>query len=559
MDLISVQKFFQHGMFNIPNYQRGYAWQKQQVEEFLEDLKEATEGVVKEHYTGTVTVIAKGNKSIFPKTFDLFDVVDGQQRLTTFTIFVYAIHNRLKSLKVDSDTLSDILKNIIYKNEPVLNLNNDTNDFYREYIINKTISELPDEFENKSQQNLANAKRQISKFLDGYKNLEEIQNFYQCLMSKFVVNFYSLSDESDVGVVFETMNNRGLPLTQIDKVKNYLIYLASRKNDDKLSQYINANFGLIFKELMKIDASVTQENEVLRYSYIIYKGINEPDIHSQIKNDLLEKKKYTEKGIVDYVDFLVKTANIYSKLRRAEIKNEKVRVLVRRIIWLGNPSNFLPLLISLFSRYQEEELIEVLEAMEIFSFRVYKIGNRQGKAVQNRLHRFAYAIYNNKSSKDDVLHELTYNIYANDQDFKLSLQSANFFNSQNWDEIAYFLYEYERNLHAQRKSDFPLLTFDGFTKEASTQKFQIEHIEPQTPLNREPSSSLHKLGNLVLTFDNAKLSNKEFHDKKAIYKNSKLVIENELIVHSKWEDQQINIRTKELVEFAMQRWKLKIK
>ena len=77
MDLISTQALFQQGMFNIPNYQRGYAWQHQQVKEFLEDLQEAVEGNVQEHYTGTITVIYKGEKQVFPKNFKLFDVVDG--------------------------------------------------------------------------------------------------------------------------------------------------------------------------------------------------------------------------------------------------------------------------------------------------------------------------------------------------------------------------------------------------------------------------------------------------------------------------------------------------
>ena len=79
MDLITVQAFFQQGMFNIPNYQRGYAWQQQQVKEFLEDLIDATEGSVREHYTGTITIIEKGHKEVFPKNFKLFDVFEDRK------------------------------------------------------------------------------------------------------------------------------------------------------------------------------------------------------------------------------------------------------------------------------------------------------------------------------------------------------------------------------------------------------------------------------------------------------------------------------------------------
>jgi hypothetical protein len=517
MDLISTQALFQQGMFSIPNYQRGYAWQQQQVKEFLEDLQEAADGNVGEHYTGTITVIQKGEKTVFPRNFKVFDVVDGQQRLTTITIFIFAVHNRLKALGSDEDTLSDILKTIIYRKEAILQLNNDSDQFYKEFILDKTVTSLPNSYTNKAQLNLSNAKKQITRFLDGYKKIREVEKFYDCLMTRFKVNFYSLSKESDVGVVFETMNNRGLSLTEIDKVKNYLVYLSARMNDERLSSYINDSFGQIFRELMKIEATTTQENEVLRYSYIVYKGINEQYIHAQIKTDLLEKKIVTKIKITEYVDFLKKSSELYSKIRRGEFKNETVKTLVNKIIWLGNPTNFIPLLMSLFERYEENQLIGTLEAMEVFSFRVYKIGNRQGKAVQPKLHKLAYQIHNKEADLSDLKYLLTHNEYVNDQDFRLALQSGNFFNSQNWDEVAYFFYEYECFLHEQSKSGFKLLDFQQFDAEGISNKLTIEHIEPQTPQNREPSAHLHKLGNLLITYDNSALSNKEFNIKRDLY------------------------------------------
>jgi hypothetical protein len=559
MDLISAQALFQQGMFSIPNYQRGYAWQHQQVKEFLEDLQEAVDGNVGEHYTGTITVIQKGEKTVFPKNFKIFDVVDGQQRLTTITIFIFAVHNRLKALGSDEDALSDILKTIIYRKEAILQLNNDSDQFYREFILDKTVTALPTSYSNKAQLNLSNAKKIITRFLDGYKKIRDVEKVYDCLMTKFKVNFYSLSKESDVGVVFETMNNRGLSLTQIDKVKNYLVYLAARMNDDKLSSSINDNFGQIFRELMKIEATTTQENEVLRYSFIVYKGINEPDVHTQIKTDLLDKKTATKPKIIEYVDFLKKSSELYSKIRRGEFKNETVKILINKIIWLGNPANFIPLLMSLFECYEESQLIHVLEAMEVFSFRVYKIGNRQGKAVQSKLHKLAYEIYNKQTDLMNLKKELTENRYANDPDFRLALENGNFFNSQDSNEIAYFFYEYECFLHEQTKSGFKLLDFQQFSKDSNSTKLTIEHIEPQTPSNRDPSAHLHKIGNLLITYDNSALSNKEFNIKRDLYKKSKLLVENEVAKKTRWEDSDINIRTQELVHFAFKRWELKTK
>jgi hypothetical protein len=553
MDLITIQAFFQQGMFNVPNYQRGYAWQHQQVKEFLEDLIEATDDNVREHYTGTITIIEKGSKEVFPKTFKLFDVVDGQQRFTTFTIFVHAIHNRFKALKVEKEVLNDIIKNIVYQDNPILTLNSDSNDFYKKYIINDTVSNLPTNLENKSQSNLANAKKQISRFLEGYKDLTQLQKFYNCLMTKFKVNFYTLAKDSDVGVVFETMNNRGLSLTQIDKVKNYLIFLSSRMNNDKLSDYINTIFGNIFKEMMKINSTVTQENDILRYSYIIYKGVNESDIHAQIKSDL--KKDCKKDDIINYVDFLQTVVMLYSRILRNDFSSNEIKNIVKKIVWLGNNTNFIPLLIALFNRYKEKELLEILRILEVFSFRVYKIGNRKAQAVQTIFHKLAYQIYCGKVEIKHIKEQLYNNEYASDQNFKLALQSSNFFNDQQSDEISYFFFEYECYLHQQKKSDFPLPDFDNFCEDFRTNKLTVEHIEPQNPLPREPSKNLHKLGNLTITYDNSTLSNKEFNVKKEIYKKSKLLVENELIQFKKWDDGEINIRNKELIDFASKRWK----
>ncbi len=282
MDLLSVRALLQQGIFKIPSYQRGYSWQHKQVQDFIEDLQEAIE--LKEHYTGTVTVIEKGSKTVRPKTFTLFDVVDGQQRLTTITIFIYCIHNRLKNLGIDADSLGDIIKNIIYKTETTLQLHNEAQEFYRDYILDKSTTEIPSKYKNKAQQNLSNAKKQISRFLDSYKKLDEIWTFYDVLMDKFRINLYILSKESDVGVVFETMNNRGLPLTKMDMVKNYLVYLASRLNNEPLAEKINRYFGEVYENLMMINASPKQEDEMLRHSYIIYTGVNGDDIYIDVKN-----------------------------------------------------------------------------------------------------------------------------------------------------------------------------------------------------------------------------------------------------------------------------------
>jgi hypothetical protein len=73
------------------------------------------------------------------------------------------------------------------------------------------------------------------------------------------------------------------------------------------------------------------------------------------------------------------------------------------------------------------------------------------------------------------------------------------------------------------------------------------------------TANLHKIGNLLITYDNSALSNKEFNIKRDLYKKSKLLVENEVAKKTRWDDSDINIRTQELLHFAFKRWELKTK
>ena len=555
MDLLSIQKLLQQGIFKIPSYQRGYSWQVKQVQEFIDDLQEASE--IEEHYTGTITVVQKEETKIIKlKRFKLFDVVDGQQRLTSFTIFIHCIYIRMKDLKYDKEGLDDILLNVIFKKETILQLHDEVHQFYIDFISDNLTEQYKPK--NKSEQNILNAKKYISRFLND-KSIDEVGDFYTTLMDKFKINFFVLSKELDVGVVFETMNNRGLPLTKMDMVKNYLVYLASKLGDIQLAKQINIDFGSIYENLMNIDASSVQEDDVLRYSFIIYTGNSGENIYQDIKN-LLPKKEAKRKDILSYLTFLKETSEIYSKIKIYDFKDREVKILMKKILWLETSGNFFPLLISLCKKYKESEILIPLQLIEKYSFRVFKIIDKRSSTGKNKLRIFSHEILLNKPSINEVCKWLVDEIkdYAKDEVFRLALDVKNFFIQQDPKEISYFFYEYECYLHNYQKSSFKLLDFEDFKKSIKDKTLSIEHIAPQKPEHGKELSQVQKLGNLTITYDNTKLSNKPFHTKMSIYKQSNLLVENNLIKHStsRWEDSNIGDRTKELLTFALDRWKI---
>lgn len=554
MQLLPIESLLQQGIFRIPSYQRGYSWQHKQVQDLLDDLYETKE--LKEHYTGSITVVEKGTRSIFPKTFKIYEVVDGQQRLTTFTILIHCIYNRLKKLELKSDELDDIHKNIVYRDETLLKLHDDSQAYYASIITMKIPSTASLKAENKSQLNLSSARKQISKYLDSYK-LEQVMELYATLMNKFKINFYILSKESDVGVVFETMNTRGLPLTKMDMVKNYLVYLASRLDNESLAEKINQYFGIIFKNLMLANASFKQEDEILRYSYVIIKGALGDDIYLDIKDYLKKGSSYDE--ILNYVEFLKNISFVYTQILNQDFKNETINNLLCKILWLGTESNFLPLLLSIFLKWgsREKDIVIILRLIESYSFRVYKIAGKQVRTGKSELYSSAYQVYNGTLTLQGLAKIFVNLKYFTDKALKENLSFQLFYDSQESNKIAYFFYEYEQYLHNTINASSELLSFKKFVEIVNNKTLTVEHIFPQKSQSGNTLDGVDKLGNLTITCQNSTLSNKEFHNKKELYQGSDFLVENVLATIPTWGDEQINDRTKELINFAQKRWKIK--
>src|SRR3954447_10027665 len=102
----SLDSIFKEKIFRIPDYQRGYAWQREQLKDFWEDLINLSGD--KSHYTGVLTLklipnhfipeSAKEYWLVDDHSYHVYHIVDGQQRLTTFIIFLQAFIEFVKAL-----------------------------------------------------------------------------------------------------------------------------------------------------------------------------------------------------------------------------------------------------------------------------------------------------------------------------------------------------------------------------------------------------------------------------------------------------------------------------
>jgi uncharacterized protein with ParB-like and HNH nuclease domain len=230
MKFDTLDKFLNYGIFNIPEYQRGYSWNNAQLTDFVNDLSDVQ--YIREHYVGTVTLIKTGMEQFGISDKTVYDIVDGQQRITTIHLFLVSLFFRIK--EIDSSKADiEIIKPVFDKGKTLLRLNNKSDqDFYEYLISEENINDLMKiKPSTKSQKNLLNARIFFDKYFRSSKittSLKGLIDIRRNLLSKFKLNIFELEEESEVGLVFETMNDRGLPLSDMDKIKNYLIYLSHK-------------------------------------------------------------------------------------------------------------------------------------------------------------------------------------------------------------------------------------------------------------------------------------------------------------------------------------------
>lgn len=214
-DRIILGKLFEDFWFLIPEYQRPYVWTPDNVNDLLEDLWFAYENSPEDEYFVGSLVLKKVTQS----TFDEYEVLDGQQRLTTFAL-LFAILRSFTRDELLKDTLNKKLfqKENPYDNIPerhriVYGIRGDSDKFLREFIQS---GNKRSDGKDVSVKNMINAIETIEKF---FKNKNNIEEFAKFLLNKVVFIYVATEDREDAFRLFTILNNRGIPLTNADILK----------------------------------------------------------------------------------------------------------------------------------------------------------------------------------------------------------------------------------------------------------------------------------------------------------------------------------------------------
>lgn len=320
-ELKSLSKIFSEAIFRIPDYQRGYSWETKHLKDFWSDIEQLPDG--KSHYTGVLTLepVDPNNYKtweddvwiIESKHYSPMYIVDGQQRLTTAVILLQCILQSVDDGELLNYTeKSDIRKKYICepKGKGIsrsyifgYEKDNPSHEFLKQIIYDdSSINHSPTE-ETIYTKNLLAAK---DFFLNKLKDLtkEDIEYIFTTLTQHLQFNIFYIEKDLDVFVTFETMNNRGKPLSHLELLKNRLIYLSTKFDVEKteseqLRKAINESWKSIYHYLGKIEKSKL-DDDFLRTHFLSYFG---GEIKEKFTSQF-EIKKYLSYGD-DYKDFLL--------------------------------------------------------------------------------------------------------------------------------------------------------------------------------------------------------------------------------------------------------------
>ncbi|RPD45102.1 DUF262 domain-containing protein [Paracnuella aquatica] len=629
--LQSISKIFTERLYRIPDYQRGYAWTEKQLKDFWNDIMQLEDD--KNHYVGVLTLekVPKETCSkwtdddwiIVSKSFEPYYVVDGQQRLTTTIILIQAITEIIPSdEKLNYSTIDEIRKRYIFDSKDGgisrsyifgYEKDNPSYEFLKTRIFLENSSSGYLKEETIYTHNLLYAKEYFKERLQELSK-EAVELVFRKITQSLLFNIYSITSDIDVFIAFETMNNRGKPLSNLELLKNRLIYLSTKFEADEnernqLRKRINDSWKAVYHFLGRNKERPLKDDFFLMNHYMIYFG-EEVDVAEdfspmkarRINNFyrdnyevfLLEKKfnlknlyessdsedgKLTIKDVNNYIESLQKSVEIWFNIYNPTLSNDyedDEKALLEKLFRIGL-NHFAPLLLSCYLKKPNKNLrLKLLTTLERFGFVVHIYSHRYVIPLWD-LNLFALRVTNGTLSVAELEKQLAErtNLIVNDKDF-ISDVTKKFSNEgfYEWSGIRYFLFEYDLSLKGSSKTKKIKIDWRSFNSEQED-FVTVEHIYPQTArencwkkdFNKYPLKQRkilnNSLGNLLPLSKpkNSSLQNKCFHlkvdnDKNQIGYRFGSYSENAISKLESWTPKDILNRGLILLDFMEKRWSI---
>ena len=550
-----IQKLFQSAFYKIPRFQRPYSWDKGNVEDFWADnVASANTG----HFIGSMVLYSANNSNQ-----DLF-VVDGQQRLTTITIFLAALRDTLAEL--GEAPLAKGIQGIIERqdinaeNRYVL-LTETSYPYFQEYIQKFGDPDLnlkPSEEEKGILNAYQFARQGFKTIVDEVRAThamspkdataavrKRLEGLRDALLSLDVI-IIQLDNEDDAYVVFETLNTRGKDLEPKDLIKNLLTKLLPAKSADVDTTKIKWE-GMI-KSLSQSAASLDASTYLHHYWLSRFDYTPEKTLFEKVKA-VVKKENAASflSGITEDVAIyrrIFESRNFDWQKEEFPLRNSLTALGVFKV---RQPT---PMILAVLRSYNGKQISlkqarDTIAAIERFHFMYTAVAGQSSSGGVSKMYAAAgrcLSSENNSQKRSKHLQEFRAKLKTRVPDkvpFKAGFAALRYSQQDSRDRplVRYILEKLDASFRKDAAIDYAKMT--------------IEHIAPENPPAGKTAPTLFAtLGNLILVSEelNGKLKNKPFDQKKKMMIEAGVPLDPILQKATVWGDKEIGDRTEALAE-----------
>ncbi len=532
--LLDFIKDNQKNQLVIPIYQRVYSWEKEQCKQLWDDIiKIGGNDKMDGHFIGSILYVLDG----ITHSDNALLIIDGQQRLTTITLLLTALR----------DHWSDKRKEI--EDHYLINSNRDGDKKFRLILSESdkdTLLSLIDKDRREPSEPSSKIVENFKLFEEWVSNTNELETIFKGLEKLMIVEIALEKGKDDPQLIFESMNSKGMELSQTDLIRNYIVMETEvEKQEGFYNKYWRA-----MEEEFKQDETLF--DRFVRH-YLTIKTREIPNINKVY----VALKDYQQKEGIGIEELLKDLQKYCGYFCRIVFKKETDKDLNKALGFLVDLEMDVvyPLLLELYSDYSDgvlskADFIPIIALIEGYICRRAVCG--LGTNSLNKV----FLSFTKHIQKDEYFKSLKAHFgsltekqrFPNNDEFKNRFITIDF-------------YHFKKN-----KYFFERLENFNTKEPVNTQECTIEHIMPQT-LNLEwerdlgenfqaiHDKYLHTIGNLTLTGYNQKYSNKSFQEKRDMekgFKQSPLKLNQSL--KESFGEEVIKKRANDLADWALKIW-----
>lgn len=550
---LPLSKLLDGRLFRIPEYQRAYSWTTRQREDLFEDLlKTHAKGKEESHFMAAVVCLRQETLELGTDEFQVMDVVDGQQRITTLIVLLKSLCLALNPEDRGADKLSNELQELLVKPDSdellLLQTNHDSSHHFSEFL-RKGKSSASASAKTTADREILAAIEDCGTFIASWREEgHDLLSLAALLKNRLFFLLHEINEEKTVYTVFEVLNSRGLTVSWLDRLKSILMGVAfelPKVNNGGLIDELHAKWRDIY---FVIGLRQGLSTEALRFAATLdaSSAPSRPMGEEDAVHALKDKAQSGAKAIRNVATWLLDVTRACDSV----ISNNRLNAVTRI-----SQARLLAVAIHLRSDISDLDKRKILSLWEKVTFRIYGMLGNDARTRVGDYVRLAWKVVNEKPSAADISSE----IKAIGQEFSAkdavdSLRNENCY--EGWEtELRYFMFRYEEHLSKKKGMNFSNEQWEKIWMASPSDS--IEHVYPKSKASERQK---HRLGNLVLLPPklNSKLSDKAAKDKADDYTRTGLLVAGRVADLIKkeggWTKAEINTWEEELLAWAEAEW-----